>query len=416
MSGTVTLKQKLLFVTYGGGHVAMLLPVMTLARDAGFDVQVIALTTARSAVADAGFAPIGFADLYEFAAPGARDCGVQLCAGMDDSGPVSRDESIAYHGINFADLVAEHNEQEAWRRYHDQGRHAFLPTRFFTRLLEKFRPDVVIATNSPRAERAVIEASGALKIPALCTVDLFASQEVKWIGRPGYADRICVLNEHVRSFLIKSGRSADQVVVTGNPAFERHFTADARSGGKALKHRFGWSDDRRTILWASQPEPAVHPFSGRTGDPSLPRRIETTLRQFVAAHDGWRLVIRYHPSEQIAFVPAPNVDFSSPGDRLEYLLNAVDLVIVTASTVGLEAAILGLPVLSLDCSVSTPDTLFSERGVSIGVGTVAELPGAIVEQGMKMDGEHSGEAKAAFLMPDHPAQAILAQVEGLIAR
>jgi CDP-glycerol glycerophosphotransferase (TagB/SpsB family) len=247
-------------------------------------------------------------------------------------------------------------------------------------------------------------------------VDLFASQEVKWIGRPGYADRICVLNEHVRSFLIKSGRSADQVVVTGNPAFERHFTADARSGGKALKHRFGWSDDRRTILWASQPEPAVHPFSGRTGDPSLPRRIETTLRQFVAAHDGWRLVIRYHPSEQIAFVPAPNVDFSSPGDRLEYLLNAVDLVIVTASTVGLEAAILGLPVLSLDCSVSTPDTLFSERGVSIGVGTVAELPGAIVEQGMKMDGEHSGEAKAAFLMPDHPAQAILAQVEGLIAR
>ena len=407
-------KPQILFIAYGGGHIAMLLPVIELTLKASFDVKVIAMTTARKVAADAGLEPIGFADLYEFAAPNAAEYGAQLCAGMIADGPVSLDESIAYHGINFAELVEDFGQAEASYLYKQHGRHAFLPKRFFTRVLAHLKPDVVVSTNSPRSERAAIEASRKLSIPALCAVDLFALQEVKWIGEKGYADKVCVLNESVRSMLISRGRKPEEVVVTGNPVFEKHVTRVARIGGASMKQERGWTGDKRTILWASQEEPAIHPFNGATGDPRLPRLIEEQLRQFVEKHDGWRLVIRYHPSEKISFVPSRNVDFSPRDEKLEYLLNAVDLVVVTASTVGLEAAILGLPVISVDCSVWMPDTLFSKQGISTGVLAIKDLPAAIIQEGMKQERKIIDVSNPLLRMPDKPAHAIFKQIVRLL--
>lgn len=367
----------LLFVSYGGGHVAALLPVAELAKSVGHRVTFIGLTTAGNVLRGAGFPFISLSDLWEFAAPDAQEYGEELCAEISPGGPVSVEESIAYHGISFADLVDVIGEEKARQKYTDKGRHAFLPARFFERVLRYMKPDVLIATNSPRAEQAAILASGNIGIPSVCVVDLFALQEVKWIGVAGYASRVCVLNESVREMFLRVGREPNEIVTTGNPAFETLTGADAARAGAQLKLARGWGDDKKTVLWASQEEPARHPFEDVQGDPQLPRRIEEELRKIVAQRDDVRLVVRYHPSEQVEFKHAPNVEFSPRDEPLAVLLNAVDVVVVTASTVGLEAAIVGLPVISVDCSIWTPDTLFAEQGISQGVPFPEDLPKAI---------------------------------------
>ena len=54
------------------------------------------------------------------------------------------EESIAYHGINFSELVEREGLERATARYARDGRHAFLPVRFMERVLQDLRPDIVI--------------------------------------------------------------------------------------------------------------------------------------------------------------------------------------------------------------------------------------------------------------------------------
>lgn len=370
---------RLFFVAYGGGHVAMLLPVAKAALRRGEEVTFLGLTTARAVLEQAGIAAIGFADLWTFAAAGARRYGRELSAQLPAGGAIAIEESQAYLGMSFAELVAERGEQAAREAYAQHGRHAFLPVALLERVIGHYRPDVVVATNSPRAEQAAIVAAGRLGVRSVCAVDLFALQEIRWIGQPGYADRICVLNDTVRSMFLRRGRREAEVVVTGNPAFDALNDPAAVRAGADLRRTRGWDDGRCNVLWASQVEPARHPFNGEAGDPSLPRRVEWLLRGVVDAHDGLRLVIRYHPSEHEVFVPAPRVEHSPTGEPLAHLLHAVDLVVVTASTVGLEAFIAGRPVLSINCSVFTADAPYSTMGIAVGVDSIEALPVALLD-------------------------------------
>jgi hypothetical protein len=90
-----------------------------------------------------------------------------------------------------------------------------------------------------------------LGIPSICVVDLFAIDEVKWIGAPDYADQVCVLNESVRQFLVAAGRSEDQVVVTGNPGFDA-LNAPGCAGTGAPDPRAAW-------LAGPARDPVAHP-------------------------------------------------------------------------------------------------------------------------------------------------------------
>ena len=356
----------------------MQLPVAVRARDMGFRVTIMGLTTAARDVIAAGIDHIGYDDLWAYAREGSRGYGETLCPDIDPSGPVSPAETIAYHGINFSELIAEVGETEARARFRSQGRHAFLPTNFMARVLQGLKPDIVVASNSPRSEQAAILAARQLSIPAVCLVDLFALQEYKWISKPGFADRICVLNDAVQQFFIAHGRIADELVVTGNPAFDSIILPETISAGLAIRRDRGWDDGRLNILWASQVEPLRHPFENVDGDPLLPRKIEEILREIVFEGSDMRLIVRYSPSENVDFVPATNVEFSPRSEPLHSLLHAVDLVIVTSSTVGLEAYIAGRSVISVDLSIFTTDAPFSSMGIATGVRTLNELRDCIL--------------------------------------
>ncbi|MBK9444443.1 MAG: hypothetical protein IPN53_25505 [Comamonadaceae bacterium] len=210
------------------------------------------------------------------------------------------------------DLIHDSGRQEAEDAFARLGRQSFLPLRTLERILRSVKPDLVVATNAPRAERAALMGARKLGIPSVCLVDLFAIDEVKWIGEPDYADYVCVLNDSVRQFLVAAGRSEDQVVVTGNPGFDAINNPAALSQGRQIREQHGWLD-RRVILWPTQVEPSFHPFDGRAGDPSLPERALAAVMQWVLARTDCVLCIRSRPGEALLAAPATPHRAHGPG-------------------------------------------------------------------------------------------------------
>lgn len=333
--------KKVLFVCYGSGHVRMVVPVAQALRDAGMaQVEVLGLTTAASVVRAAGLALLQFKD---FVLPGdepALASGRELVAAMGalEDAP----ESEAYLGLCYAELEAEVGPAEAAARYAKLARQAFLPVHTLERILRRVRPDLVVATNSPRAERAAVLAAGHLGIPAVCMVDLFAVDEVRWIGAPDYAHKVCVLNEGVRQFLVVAGRKPDEVIVTGNPAFDTLLDASNAQEGRQLRERHGWQG-RRVLLWPTQAEPEVHPFDGTPGDPTLPHRALGKLIDWVSRQPDVVLCVRPRAGEAAPALPQGDDRFVVTGQDwpLPALLHAVDAVVTLTSTVGLEGHLCG---------------------------------------------------------------------------
>lgn len=344
-------RRTVLFVCYGSGHVRMVLPV-ALAMQALPEVQVrvLGLTTAAAEVTRAGLPLLQFKDFVQPADAGAVAHGRELM--RDLAGPVADpDETAAYLGLSYRDLVTESGADEAARRYAERGRQAFLPVPTLRHIVQQVGADLVVATNSPRGERAAIVAAGQLGVPAACIVDLFAIDEVQWIGALDYAQRVCVLNAAVKGFLVQAGRRDEQIMVTGNPAFDAlHDPALVRQG-HALRQAQGWQR-QRVILWPTQVEPAVHPFNGQPGDASLPARALDRLVALVLSREDCILCVRPRAGEALPTLPAhPRILITGQDWPLQPLLHAVDMVVTLTSTVGLEGHLVGARVLQVRGSV-----------------------------------------------------------------
>lgn len=357
------LEQSIFFAAYGGGHVTAVLPVAERLASRKLPVRFLALTTAKRTLEKRGFPSLGLLDLHS-AASGYRNVrrtGQLLARGQARHSAVSPGETEAYLGVGFHALVREHGLAEARRRYERVGRQTFLPVDFFLQLFRAQRPAVVVATSAPRAERAVFEAARQLGIPSVCVVDLYASSEIEWCSTPKYASVLCVLNDNVALRFTNRGVPADRVAVTGNPAFERLAQLDYPTLRRLSRAKRGLNEADRLVVWISQPEPAVHPFLGTIGDPSLPRQVETALAAYFSKHERVHLEMRPHPSEdRPCEVFGPRIRYGNVSEPLDELLCAADCIVTAGSTVGYEAAMLGVPVVQCMNSIASNDLPLAE--------------------------------------------------------
>ncbi len=332
MVSKLTKKKKILFVAYGGGHVNMVLPVVqSLLAQGRHEVLVLGLTTAGSVLARAGVPHIGFRDLATADDAAALAHGNRLSEGVN-SDLVPREETVAYMGLSYADLEAEHGTAAAAAIYAERGRHAFLPTRTLKRLLASYAPDLVVATNSPRAERAALLAARELGIASLCLLDLYPPADGQWFKEDGYGSKICVLSSNVKDILVGLGRSADSIVVTGNPAFDRHYTFVPTDEVAALRA------GQPVVGYASNILPG-RPEGG------LQLEVFERLRARCAVQ-GYTLAVRQHPNEARWRDLGGAVDCN--GMPIEAYLSALDMLVTFPSTIALEAQIHGVRVGLLD--------------------------------------------------------------------
>jgi hypothetical protein len=369
---------KVLCVTYGGGHVAMMLPVIKALRalHPAAEVTLIALTTGRATAAAAGEKSIGFEELRHLAdGPFADLWGAQLAQGNTHPA-VHADETAAYMGVNFWDLVQQHGMDHAHALYEREGRLGFYPIHFFRRVIEQMNPDVVVATNSPRSEQAALDAAMERSIPTLSMIDLFAMDFDPYLRRSRHADCITAMLPQVRDNLVKAGIDPARVVVTGNPAFDSLFDPAQRAAAAQLRRSLGW-EGLKIFLWAGIVERLPSALEGIGAGTGFGESVEAAVRAWCAQRRDVAVIVRYHPNEAHHFRvqgAQERVHVSRPLlEPLHPQILASHAVLVTGSTVGVEAATAGVPVLSLESSGSSGVMSYEKLGVSRGIPSLAEL-------------------------------------------
>jgi len=358
--------KKILFVSYGGGHVNSLLPVAMEMKKMGYEVVFFALTTAVHNLGKTDIEYLTYTDFFD--TEDVAKVGLSLLGSIDDSRLSVHDTSI-YLGKNYLELISEHGSFLAKKLYNKSGRYAFNPIKSMTEVLLKLEPSVVVSTSSPRSEKAVIYAANKLHIKSVVLSDLFIERSLAWFCDPHFASKVCVPSDFARKLLIDNGRSPDDVVVTGNPAFDRLVSLS-----KAIKNPKCYT---YRVLWASQPEPEYFFDTDTYGDPSLPVKIESELIRIFGIRKDWKLVVRNHPNEDPREYPE-FIEKSSSNEELSDVLGCIDVVITCTSIVGFEALILGKGFLTVDNSVLTPVLPFSKYGYSIGVDSVESIEESLV--------------------------------------
>ncbi|WP_449370436.1 UDP-glycosyltransferase [Thiomonas sp.] len=371
---------RILAVAYGGGHIAMMLPLLRALRRRRPDVDItlLALTTAARVARQAGETPLGYADLLHLLSPEEQAEALALGRALRPGNThpdIPEAETAAYLGINAWDLQQQIGPEAAQALLDALGRQGFHPLHFFRRIVAHLRPDLVLATNSPRSEYAAVDAASEAGIPSLALLDLFALPGDAFATRTRYPSRVCVLSEAVRDNLIRAGWPPERIAITGNPAFDALNAQPTRAAGRSLRATLG-APQRRLILLALQPEPATHPASpGCHGDPHLPERILQSCIGAVRRYPDWTLIVRPHPSQSLPALPDdPQCRVSAATEPLHPLLHAVDAVITGTSTVALEAHLAGRRVLQLLDSIAAPAMPYAALGVADAACHLTDLP------------------------------------------
>ena len=401
-----------LMVAYGGGHIAMVLPVIRAlrARVPGARIDLLALTTAKRAALEAGETPLGYADLMHLLSPAERRQALALGRTLQEGNghpDIPEAETLAYLGINALDLYQRLGPDAAQEVLAKKGRHGFYPIGFLRRVIDHLQPDLVIATNAPRSEQAALDAAGDAGIPTLAMLDLFgisaapvAGQLVSralrlptpssgsasffadtFASRTRRPSRVCVLAGAVRENLVASGWPREMIAITGNPAFDVLFDPVTRDAAIALRKRLGW-ENKKIVLLAAQPEPRGNPASHWPSGDALAQAMESQLRVWVTTRADAALIVRHHPNHWHRYPRLPDttqVHFSVPGDEaIDPLILASNCVVVQITTVGLQAATVGIPVLAMQCSPGALSAFsYAALGVAQGVPDVPDLPAAL---------------------------------------
>lgn len=333
-------KKKILFAAYGGGHIKVLLPVVQelLRENGAFEPVVLAFTTAKNDCKARCIACQTMLDFVHLFPPQAIEIGQKLASELAYHA-IDVEESAAYLGISFWELVQEFGEEEAYKLYREKGRSVFCPVKAMEKILAELKPDMVVSTNSPRCEKALLKAANNLGATSICVADFYVDKTATWLAEDWCGTKICVLDEFVKQQLIDIGRNPAQIIITGNPAFDHYGSKSAQE--EAEKYRTeNIRPYSKIIAYASNTEP-----DGETKN--LPQLILDFLVK-ECKRLGYRLSHRQHPSEAVATRPEEVLNGNAVS--LETFISSADLMVTFPSTVIYEARLLAVPTLALGMS------------------------------------------------------------------
>lgn len=359
-----------------------MLPVIRALRERNpaLHVDLLALTTAAHEARRQGFEVLGYRDFSHWYDTAVLLRHAQPFLEGTRHPLIDEQETIAYLGINLEELSRRLGPAAAATRFAELGRWAFEPVNFMKRVLQQLGSDVVVTTNSPRSEQAAIDAAAELGIPSVCMVDLFSPAGDPFLNRSRYADALTTIGEIGKKNLVAAGIAPERIHITGSPAFDSLFSPCHREDALADRRKLGWNG-LKVILWPGHLE-QLPPGMGTVENPGeFPREAERVLRDYVMRREDAALIVRYHPNHVSQFQiqsDQERVLWSDATSRHAHRdIQLCDIAVIQATTVGLEAAIAGKSVISLDHSPSRHVFPASELGVSRGVSSFDDLPAAL---------------------------------------
>jgi len=337
------MKPTIFFVAYGGAHINAVIPLYNELSKRGHQCSILALTSAYAVARDSGITALQVKDFASLWDSSYVSFGEALAKNHHsyDKG-IEIDESIAYLGVSFGNLANIIGEHEAWEQYRRCGLNAFCPKDFAKKVLSVVKPSVVIATTSPRMEKAFLQAAHSFNIPSICLVELFGILEESWLSRPDNGMYTIVSRNDTQARLVAAGRDLDNVLLFGSPLFDYINDNAAIISSKCWRSINNISETEIVVLLIDQPEPA---------QPLLMQNIYNQLHSICEKH-GYRLVVRLHPScsslDNYYFHSTTLV--SRQNSELPSLIHACDLGIVISSTVGWELLLANKPTICLNIS------------------------------------------------------------------
>ncbi|BCK22157.1 hypothetical protein O1D55_003086 [Vibrio cholerae] len=367
------MKDKILMVCYGGGHVSIIEPLY-LSMKENYDITILALTAAAPYLERKKIPYVTFYDYKHLFPSKVVEYGKKLMLELETGNDINPKHSLYYLGCSYYDLVDNYGEVSAKKRYQLSGRSEFFPENTLNKIIGEIKPDIVVTTNSPRAERAALSAAKKRGVPTLCINDGVwiegATSGVADIDNENLACTICVLSQQVKDrILSKRTTGNSNIVVTGTPVFDSVKMIKREKSSSAI-----------TILYADCDLPESLPnYPNFKADPLLANKIRSKL-DFLAKEHGWNVIFRPHPNQNIDYSCFRYISISDKNESLHKRLAQSDLVITNISTVGVEAKVMGLGLVSIEGTVYNQYNSFYKLGMSTPIFSEDDIYEAVKEE------------------------------------
>jgi hypothetical protein len=265
----------------------------------------------------------------------------------------------------------------------------------FSRILDRFRPDVVFAVNGLFAAERAVRAVAAERGVRVATYEIAPRSDTLLFGQTSAAPEMVMngLAEDQRSRPLskQEGEALDALLdarVTGTGAHEQYFDKQLEHAGEAVRAELGVRHGTRLISAFTNLAWDTALFGN---DVAFESQFDWLARasKIVAGLDDTALVIRVHPAEsrwgtaqpaeaelleRVRELPSsvllvrPEQPLSSYG-----LLAISDLALCYTTTVGLEAAVRGIPV------AVAAKTHYRGRGFTTDIASHADLEQVIAK-------------------------------------
>ncbi len=228
--------------------------------------------------------------------------------------------------------------------------------------LKQLRPLLVVSTNSQFSEEhPYIMAAQELGIPTLGCIQSFDNLTTRGI-LPVF-DHYAVWNQRMKDQVLAyyPDRIPDTVHITGTPQFDFHVRPEWRWNREMTLAELGLQPGERYILVAptnlpTQPELLIALDDRCSATPELRRHRIVVRPHPVDQRARWEALVREHPRMVLSWpwkvVPqaswdAPRLPRAVDQTRLVSTLLHADVCLNTTSTISLDAAVVGTPVVCI---------------------------------------------------------------------
>lgn len=334
--------KKVLFVTYGGGHVNLVMPIAKeIERHNELDYKILALTTAIPYLENSGLKYKTLLDYLPMLQNNKEiiNIGNKLAPQYHnpDAG-FSIEQTSAYLGSSMYDLIKKIGEKKAFEKFETEGRKAFCPTSIVKQILKIEKPDIVVTTVPYRMEKAaVLEAKEA----GIKTVFIHDLHFVKQNYLYNIVDANFVMNEFVKDELIGYGVAESKIYVTGQPAFD-YLLEPINKSKSEIYNEFELSPEKKTIVWIAD------------NSKVLTKTYFDEISKVIERFKEFQFIIKMHPGEEnidiFKNICKKNKDNTKLLHRCnnKELIYVGDLFLVGLSTMGLEISRMNKDMICLD--------------------------------------------------------------------
>ncbi len=391
--------KKVLFVTYGGGHVQIAIQVIKELINRNIDVQVLALTTSVFPLIANNISYKGIKDYIDIFKDKDEILGIGsglIDGNYSEKSGLDKEEILAYLGMNLYDLKLQNKTLEAAEKiFKEGGRQTFFPYHTIKQIIKYEQPDIVFLTCGQRTEKAAGIVSDELNIPVVRVIDLLGEDD-----KIPYKAKVAVMNEIVKMNILNNNKHLleEDVIVTGQPNIELKLDNNKL---KLFSERYGIEKYENIISMFSQSN-----IEGRD-------TVIKEIIKYAEVNDKNLFFYKLHPNEDINYYSnyinalPKNIIFGKDIDLISTLYFS-NITMTFFSTVGLQAISMDKPLITINLTNKKYELDYSKYNCSVEINEIKNL-GNIIRKLLDENDELSNRLKKgrkSMIIPNNSASNI----------